>query len=59
MRRALVILWLCSTYSLAEQPLLRFSVAQSWSMPLMRIEQRDLLVGRPGDSITAPDAPRK
>lgn len=39
MRRALVLLWLCSAYSLAEPPVLRFSVAESWSMPLMRIEQ--------------------
>ncbi|WJD61142.1 substrate-binding periplasmic protein [Pseudomonas kurunegalensis] len=38
MRRLLALLLLWSTYSLADQPVLRFSVAESWSMPLMRIE---------------------
>jgi len=33
---ALLMLW--SAYSLAEQPVLRFSVAESWSMPLVRLE---------------------
>jgi len=33
---ALLLLW--PTHSLAEQPVLRFSVPESWSMPLIRIE---------------------
>lgn len=38
MRRLLALLLIWSTYGLAEQPVLRFSVAESWSMPLMRTE---------------------
>lgn len=38
MRRLLALLLLWSTNSLADQPVLRFSVAESWSMPLVRIE---------------------
>ncbi|HHJ1296833.1 Bacterial extracellular solute-binding protein, family 3 [compost metagenome] len=38
MRRLLPLLLLWATHSLAEQPVLRFSVAESWSMPLMRVE---------------------
>jgi len=38
LRRLLALLLLWSTYSQAEQPVLRFSVAESWSMPLVRIE---------------------
>ena len=38
MRRLLALLLLWSTYNQAEQPLVRFSVAESWSMPLVRIE---------------------
>ncbi|WDY59564.1 substrate-binding periplasmic protein [Pseudomonas sp. PSKL.D1] len=38
MRRLLALLLLWSTFSLAEQPVLRFSVAESWSMPLVRVE---------------------
>ncbi|MFJ4348094.1 substrate-binding periplasmic protein [Pseudomonas sp. NPDC089401] len=38
MRRLLALLMLLTTYSLADQPVLRFSVAESWSMPLMRLE---------------------
>ncbi|MFJ9992584.1 substrate-binding periplasmic protein [Pseudomonas putida] len=38
MRRLLAILLLWSSSGLAEQPVLRFSVAESWSMPLMRTE---------------------
>jgi polar amino acid transport system substrate-binding protein len=38
-RRVLAILLLWTTHSLAEQPVLRFSIAESWSMPLMRTEQ--------------------
>lgn len=37
-RRLLAILLLWSSSGLAEQPVLRFSVAESWSMPLMRTE---------------------
>lgn len=39
MRRLLAILLLWAPCSLAEQPVLRFSIAESWSMPLMRTEQ--------------------
>ena len=39
MRRVLLILMLWASHSLAEQPILRFSVAESWSMPLIRLEQ--------------------
>lgn len=38
MRRLLALLLLWSTNSLADQPVLRFSVVESWSMPLVRIE---------------------
>ncbi|MNN16415.1 Membrane-bound lytic murein transglycosylase F [compost metagenome] len=38
MRRLLALLLLWTTHSLAEQPVLRFSVAESWSMPLVRID---------------------
>ncbi len=38
MRRLLALLLLWTTHSLAEQPALRFSVAESWGMPLVRIE---------------------
>ncbi|MGE8062769.1 substrate-binding periplasmic protein [Pseudomonas sp. NPDC089547] len=38
MRSLLALLLLWSTHSLAEQPVLRFSVAESWGMPLVRIE---------------------
>ncbi|MCO7535907.1 transporter substrate-binding domain-containing protein [Pseudomonas asiatica] len=38
MRRLLALLLLWSTYNQAEQPVVRFSVAESWSMPLVRIE---------------------
>ncbi|MFE2006249.1 substrate-binding periplasmic protein [Pseudomonas guariconensis] len=39
MHKALLILMLWAGNALAEQPVLRFSVAESWSMPLIRIEQ--------------------
>lgn len=39
MRRLLASLLLCATPSWAEQPVLRFAIAESWSMPLIRIEQ--------------------
>ncbi|MDZ3993075.1 substrate-binding periplasmic protein [Pseudomonas sp. Teo4] len=38
MRRLLALLLFWTTHSLAEQPVLRFSVAESWSMPLIRTE---------------------
>ncbi|CAM4073494.1 Amino acid ABC transporter substrate-binding protein [Pseudomonas reidholzensis] len=38
MRHILAGLLLCATHSLAAQPVLRFSVAESWSMPLIRLE---------------------
>ncbi|MEG0244299.1 MAG: ABC transporter substrate-binding protein [Pseudomonas sp.] len=38
MRRLLPLLMLWTTHSLADPPVLRFSVAESWSMPLMRVE---------------------
>ncbi|MFJ4157660.1 substrate-binding periplasmic protein [Pseudomonas sp. NPDC089752] len=38
MRRLLALLLLWSAHGLAEQPVLRFSVAESWSMPLVRVE---------------------
>ncbi|RAS21009.1 MULTISPECIES: substrate-binding periplasmic protein [unclassified Pseudomonas] len=38
MRRLLALLLLWCTHSLADQPVLRFSVAESWSMPLVRVE---------------------
>ncbi|EKT4521171.1 hypothetical protein QEM13_000372 [Pseudomonas putida] len=39
MRRVLLILVFWASHSLAQQPVLRFSVAESWSMPLIRLEQ--------------------
>ncbi|MBC3477971.1 substrate-binding periplasmic protein [Pseudomonas taiwanensis] len=42
MRRLLALLLFWTTHSLAEQPVLRFSVVESWSMPLIRTEK-----GRP------------
>jgi len=38
LRRLLALLLLWCTHSLADQPVLRFSVAESWSMPLVRVE---------------------
>ena len=38
MRRLLALLLLWTTCSLADPPVLRFSVAESWSMPLVRVE---------------------
>ncbi|WP_085625447.1 MULTISPECIES: ABC transporter substrate-binding protein [unclassified Pseudomonas] len=38
MRRLLALLLLWTSQGMAEQPVLRFSVAESWSMPLVRIE---------------------
>ncbi|WP_346656615.1 ABC transporter substrate-binding protein [Pseudomonas sp. SWRI51] len=45
MRRLLAILLLCSSHSLAEPPALRFSIAESWSMPLVRIEAEQPVEG--------------
>lgn len=45
MRRVLALLLLWTTQSLAEQPVLRFSIAESWSMPLMRTEQEQPVEG--------------
>lgn len=39
MRAILATLLLWATQCLAEQPTVRFSVAESWSMPLVRLEQ--------------------
>ena len=38
MRRLLALLLLWTAHSAAEQPVLRFSVVESWSMPLVRLE---------------------
>ncbi|WP_336335863.1 substrate-binding periplasmic protein [Pseudomonas putida] len=38
LRRLLALLLVWATQSMAEQPVLRFSVTESWSMPLVRIE---------------------
>lgn len=38
MRRLLAMMMLWASYSLAQEPVLRFSVAESWSMPLIRTE---------------------
>ena len=45
MRRLLTLLLLWSSPSLAEQAVLRFSVAESWSMPLVRIEAEQPVEG--------------
>ncbi|QCI13725.1 amino acid ABC transporter substrate-binding protein [Pseudomonas putida] len=38
MRKMLLLWLLCMSPVFAEQPVLRFSVAESWSMPLVRVE---------------------
>lgn len=48
---ALLLLW--SAHCLAEQPVLRFSVAESWSMPLVRIEADQPVGGLVYDLIEA------
>ncbi|WP_248919375.1 substrate-binding periplasmic protein [Pseudomonas entomophila] len=53
MRRVLALLLLWTTQSLAEQPVLRFSIAESWSMPLMRTEQEQPVEGILFDLIQA------
>jgi len=45
LRRLLALLMLCNTQSLADQPVLRFSVAESWSMPLMRVADEQPVEG--------------
>lgn len=45
MRRCLAILLFCATHALAGEPVLRFSVAESWSMPLVRIENEQPVEG--------------
>lgn len=45
MRRCLAILVFCATHALADEPVLRFSVAESWSMPLVRIENEQPVEG--------------
>lgn len=45
MRRVLAILLLWTTHGLAQPPVLRFSVAESWSMPLMRTEDQQPVEG--------------
>ena len=53
MRRVLALLLIWSANALAEQPVLRFSVAESWSMPLMRTEQEQPVEGILYDLIQA------
>ncbi|MFJ4066786.1 substrate-binding periplasmic protein [Pseudomonas sp. NPDC089996] len=53
MRRLLALLLLWSTYSLAEQPVLRFSVVESWSMPLVRVEKDQPVEGLVFDLLQA------
>lgn len=45
MRRCLAILLFWATHALAGEPVLRFSVAESWSMPLVRIENEQPVEG--------------
>lgn len=45
MRRCLAILLFWTTHALAGEPVLRFSVAESWSMPLIRIENEQPVEG--------------
>ncbi|MDF9620224.1 ABC transporter substrate-binding protein [Pseudomonas entomophila] len=53
MRRVLALLLLWTTQSLAEPLALRFSIAESWSMPLMRTEQEQPVEGILFDLIQA------
>ena len=45
MRRCLAIVLFWAAHSLASEPVLRFSVAESWSMPLIRIEHEQPVEG--------------
>ena len=47
----MLLLW--ATHSLAGQPELRFSIAESWSMPLVRIEHEQPVEGIIYDMIQA------
>jgi polar amino acid transport system substrate-binding protein len=53
LRRLLALLLLWTAHSLAEQPVLRFSVAESWSMPLVRFEGDQPVEGLVFDLIQA------
>ena len=53
MRRLLALLLVWAAQSAAEQPVLRFSVAESWSMPLVRIEGNQPVEGLVYDLIQA------
>ncbi|MBO9551675.1 transporter substrate-binding domain-containing protein [Pseudomonas sp.] len=53
MRRLLALLLLWTTYSQADLPVLRFSVAESWSMPLVRVEGDQPVEGLVFDLIQA------
>ncbi|TLP59176.1 MULTISPECIES: substrate-binding periplasmic protein [Pseudomonas] len=53
MRRVLAILLLWSCHSLAEPAAMRFSIAESWSMPLVRIEHEQPVEGIVFDLIQA------
>lgn len=53
MRSLLALLLLWCTHCLAEQPVLRFSVAESWSMPLVRVEGGQPVEGLVFDLIQA------
>ena len=51
--RKLLALLVWATQSVAEQPVLRFSVAESWSMPLVRIEDDQPVEGLVYDLVQA------
>ena len=53
LRRLLALLLVWAAQSAAEQPVLRFSVAESWSMPLVRIEGNQPVEGLVYDLIQA------
>nr|WP_314620104.1 transporter substrate-binding domain-containing protein [uncultured Pseudomonas sp.] len=53
MRRLLALLLLWSTHGLADPNVLRFSVAESWSMPLVRLENGQPVEGLMFDLIQA------
>ncbi|MFT0516972.1 substrate-binding periplasmic protein [Pseudomonas faucium] len=53
MRRLLALLLLWSTHGLADPTVLRFSVAESWSMPLVRLENGQPVEGLMFDLIQA------
>lgn len=53
LRKLLALLLVWATQSVAEQPVLRFSVAESWSMPLVRIEDDQPVEGLVYDLVQA------